>query len=1743
MYISEIDDILDQTLDKFMYLWIIENNLKELIDYNKLIKESNFIKYQKEINKILEFGFELISDKDINKFVNKKSNIDLIKNLILKYTGYYLFLLIGINYKGKIEVFNNNIIEFSRIQNNYKIKIDNFFNTESNSIIIKNTNLIKELIDYITKIINGKKIDNLLDNYSDSLKEFIKLYGNDNLNNLVKLFKKESNKKIILDHNIIKIIIYLNIYKNDEKKEIFNIIESTETSNGEFIFIDVVIPKSSFIDYNSIESVLEPYQLKTNLPEIIYDLINENFSENINDARKYFTDFDLKIQKLFDTHLIVPIIDDFLLYHKDNEKYHKIGEKVDLKKKDETKVKYIINKINTISDYYKNPSEIKKLFYVPLQDRNAVLINTYEDIKIISKMKNITKMNNENIDLLNDLIQYKLYPYISFKDFKNNGFFFSSDKTLNGIRNVSIEYTNKDKLNVLQTRIVSEDMLVNIVGFAIINNNDTIDCIDSNSFINICDETDNPIQVMKILLENKIKNLNFPNLKNTNILKNNYYWLFDLNKQKYSVPYYDISPNMNKNDVVKILSAYLYDWVIECIINIIKDDVVTSHPKLIVEYIDMFNKYKHRFNDINNSQYSNKINELEYLIYYIKSKKTLDLYDYKEDEFPGLYGNVFKLPIVPQKKTDSIPLITIKPDFKILAKPIEDNIIDNDEKNKDLELSTVDYETNEYINAICQHNISWDKIGELKKQNDAKYSNLVYEFIQQYVDISPTQDFVCKSCKSPINIKRFILDGQFDNNTQSFITFSVHIDIPLEELPEYEKFKTSIRSLDKIIERISSIINFSDLIGSNYSSRSKRKNIIKDTLDILINHNNYLKNSSYLSNRDKYVHQFGINKNISNLYIFELENNIFIYSSKEKDFYKFLKYNNIISYILILLILEINDTQIQALNNDKICSYYIYKKIGYTLFDNINIIVNKSHDIKPIQNFPILCYLIYIISCFITKYNIWADTLSTETNVIDKKKNFLIIQKSIINTIVEILNTILQVNMDELKSKKIYLYEILQNKYYFKIDLFKDFNIVKKLDKMYMSDYNIKQEKELLFDINKFNILPNNIIFNSFVYDDLYNKFSKKYCLQRLVCPFYDKNIDDITKISNLTNCISGEFHNFKNKNNYIVCLRCNEVANLNNFIPDSEKIIKERYNILYIRKLATKYCQSGLIHQFEYNDKLEQNKCINCSYIFGNMITFSDKELYLLYDKIQNKLKLNNFKIQKIINNLKNVTKNEILTITNLFNKIVYKYEKYNSNIIKSIDILLDSMQKLLGIDLIINNQSYNLYWNIYIIDHDYNGSKLDSPILVYEKENKFRVIKSHPYFKRDILVYTMQKNTKYELFYDLQEKILLGYREINKEYINLKKFNIKLKINYSLKNMLILFGFTRQQINIKDLYPEIYGMSGDKIDEKYKHHNMIDFINKIAYRRFNIIKNLGAQLKIYINRFKNNYKVNIITIEASYSNNLNQLVTNTYISDSANNPLDLMYVKYQKKIDHHIVTEIPDINVKKNNEKNNEKQENNKKNKKKQEYNKKQENNDNLTSSHIFLKYINLINMYLPFENLKLNKNDIPNFSDNIDYNIIFKNDYISNITLNYIIDEIIRLLNYNSNKNIKTNIIHFIADLICTLFNSSFFEISKFNQELNYFYQILYTSEFYLETQNSDYMIDAIDYYSNQEDIKNLDNLDEEQRENIINQIDDDNEEINAIDMDDEIADIEGMFDLYTKYDLSNSNDLDRNPEILI
>ena len=67
------------------------------------------------------------------------------------------------------------------------------------------------------------------------------------------------------------------------------------------------------------------------------------------------------------------------------------------KKKDETKIKYIINKIDSVAEYYSKNTQsnqelkkkIEKMLYVPLSDRRSILVNNFEDIKML-------KINGEN---------------------------------------------------------------------------------------------------------------------------------------------------------------------------------------------------------------------------------------------------------------------------------------------------------------------------------------------------------------------------------------------------------------------------------------------------------------------------------------------------------------------------------------------------------------------------------------------------------------------------------------------------------------------------------------------------------------------------------------------------------------------------------------------------------------------------------------------------------------------------------------------------------------------------------------------------------------------------------------------------------------------------------------------------------------------------------------------------------------------------------------------------------------------------------------------------------------------------------------------------------------------------------------------------------------------------------------------------------------------------------------------------
>ena len=81
---------------------------------------------------------------------------------------------------------------------------------------------------------------------------------------------------------------------------------------------------------------------------------------------------------------------------------------------------------------------------------------------------------------------------------------------------------------------------------------------------------------------------------------------------------------------------------------------------------------------------------------------------------------------------------------------------------------------------------------------------------------------------------------------------------------------------------------------------------------------------------------------------------------------------------------------------------------------------------------------------------------------------------------------------------------------------------------------------------------------------------------------------------------------------------KCKENADPSKLIPDSYKLLYQREIILYLRKLATKYCISGEIHQFDYNAEKDISVCNKCGYIASSPILNTDKELFEMYNIIE---------------------------------------------------------------------------------------------------------------------------------------------------------------------------------------------------------------------------------------------------------------------------------------------------------------------------------------------------------------------------------------------------------------------------------------------------------------------------------------------------------------------------------------------
>ena len=1627
MYINKIDDIIDQVIDSFSEE-IINNKL-----IKKIMKEQNFIKYQKEINEMWTSYVDSIPRNKIEDIVKKTDSINSIYNSIKKYIAIYTFLLIAYHYQYDAGVYLNNIVEFSKNQVSYSFKISDFFNSVNNALIIENYHIIKNILIFEKKPNNKISDMKNLENGASTV-EFLTQFDDE----FIKSMFHTGDENIKL-HNIVKTIIVVSIYNIQDRQDFFKLLEMSENEDGEFMFLNVSMPITQYMSYDAIISILSKEDIESGLGDKIW-----NYLKNIEDyTKKENLTGEENILALINTGIIVPIVDDFMLYHKETEKYedHKnISEITDNKKKrDDTKLRYIIGKIEEVIDYnspniVSNPSklqEVKKQFSAPLYNRKAIIHNVIENYKIFMKHENQGSISADNTSYLNDLSHYTSYPYINFKDFKKYGFSITANKTTIAVRQVSFENTGEFKQNPrsrIQVRTFRKGTIMNIVGFLMPGTNKFYLCDKTTDVESIRNEKEdkNAIKLVTEYYKNSILN--------NNASPKSKYWFFNPNIDKVITKTHEAVEKSNIQ-IKSILFSLYENMKNESYFKIL--DEIDKHEYITINEVSkiILNIEKRSLKISDDKTFMNELDN------YVFTKKLLvdnEEYDTNDDILYGLEGKVYGLKENPIKNPEKKIRITV-------------NLEKVDEKGDDNIVETVE--------GLCQHNITWINIMKKKKISHKEFMEDIYNFIIMYVNETHDKRYTCKSCGFELNINKYLSDGSFDNDTGRYIAFGMPMEIPLEDIPEYMKYNRTIKIMDKLVEKIASIVNISHMMGMMSNSRWKRKSIIKNTIDLLELNNKRLSHKFKERNveADK---NYSINRNMSNLFIFDLDNSIFQYSSTDKDHYKPIKINNIITYIIINMVNDISETQVSYITADDkgLCTFENFKKYYKLLFRDLKLLINNKGDTIKCVDCSVFCYLLYIISCKLSKRGIWYFENTKGKKITDNMIPNM--QNSIINTVIDTMNSIMESSFEEKISYELEIY-----RYRF-MDRLKNLFRNEEIYKMLYDSFNSSQNK-------KVNNQGENHPVESIYTGPAIFKVEHKWvnCQQTKIYLKKKKKASQLVNIEDLnqlTNCDSGLFHEWHVKNKVFVCDVCNKKLNTlleddkSNDVYDNKNVkIRENYIIKNYNELAKVYCVKGTRHKFVFDNKKEEYVCDICESTSDKI--YSKEELDTMKDNIRKRqVKRINVVNKKINRQLQDADEYEEYS-----DKLLVKIDKKMKTDSKEDYIykMVQEMEKIIGNDKNILKGS-RLFSNTYIIDHNHLGYKLDIPIVIMDSDNKITSKKNHPFFKTDVIYYVNYKGHKIEVFYDTVSKVLLGYKEESKEYVMHGKDDVKLKVIFSIYNKLTLLGLPSQHIDTKKIYNylfEKYQVISDTPKGKRKLYQSL--VKEIIKERHDNLRKIMYDLCQSINIIIHDVEVN----HNRKVENDGDIVETTYFHDK----IEIIISKYISKINKIKIT--------------------------------------NSNGKKQFMKQWKTLSNSIKVGNIdNINFDDI---GDIVDATQIISYDVNGNVILYYILDQIKKLIDYNDNKFIKINTVMFIIDFISyayDLFNIDFINESK---EMTRFVYVLNSSEYSKDIIEKN-TVDTHGIY--EEDIDDQNENDEEHKEQLL----DEDEERDALDIDGPI-DLYGVF----------------------
>ena len=865
---------------------------------------------------------------------------------------------------------------------------------------------------------------------------------------------------------------------------------------------------------------------------------------------------------------------------------------------------------------------------------------------------------------------------------------------------------------------------------------------------------------------------------------------------------------------------------------------------------------------------------------------------------------------------------------------------------------------------VCQHYVKWKNIMKISKKSD-EFNQAVFDFVKQYVKLNERGEYICKSCNEIAQVQKYVFEGTYVEELDTFLTTSMAVSQNLEEMPKYAKYKRAIRNIEKNIEKFAYSMDIMAYLGTTPVIRLRRKMVIKDVIDLILIHTEWLRKQPK-DRIEQFGKKYGIGKDYTNLFFFELKDEIFLTTSNETDYYNLIKYNNIMAYLILMMIMELNSGQILSLREDKKYNYFFYQKIGQNLFNDLFLRLSQKEKI-PLSKLPLLSYILYYMSGIMVSNRLWLyndNTVDTK----DKALYLINLQKTVIHTVVDLMNSIVEANFE---ANKNFLYEIVNTRISNKLNhTFNDTQLLKRVEINSMKNIKFDETtKKVTFLTKKIGLVNLDLEFNVIEKldqscDVSVNKLHK--------IPFgSDANTIDV-----LTNCPDGKFHAWAFKSGDLVCNLCNK--SYNELVKSVAATTTEKESMEYLdkiklinlKKLTKKYCISGDIHDPDQTGK--------CSKYGVNVNTFeaSDKDLKQLEKNLQNKT--NELSIQQI-NKMREY--NEMLNVEEvkykkILNKLLKRYEKETNNKLENyIHAFVDRLSKILGAKIKVNDKIIYLKETVYIIDHDYFGNQMKEPIYILSTDDKIQLANKHPSFNKDVLFYKDKANKVY-VYYDSITMQYLGYSEDNKT-IKRNRNNASLRVELSIKDSLIYMGYENQYFNIYHIDKEYQKNLPENLGSETK-----DIVLRIIRNRMNNLKQVIARAQSIIYNIRNSGQVTS------------------------------MYNLEEKEIVNEFTKKLKKFNVK------------------------DETGHNNIFKHHRYINHKLPVSYNIPENiNIQLNKNyiDVSNINSlaNSDAKLIF-----------YLVFNFNRLLDYNKQPVIESELAHLLIKIIRYLFNLYYRPYSNYN-----------------------------------------------------------------------------------------------------